>query len=70
MIAAVGSGSTWNDWRVVTVQEELEADLMHLIRLGKRERPTNEAGQTLAQGVVLALHVRQLATTLLAHRFV
>jgi hypothetical protein len=51
------------------VQEELEANLMHLIGLGEGECPANEASQTLAQGVVPALHVRQLAT-LLTYRFV
>ncbi len=63
----VGGGSTWNDIRIVTVQEELQTDLVHLVLLGERERLSNKTSQTLAQGVVPALHMHQLSA-FLAHR--
>ncbi len=49
------------------MHEELQTDLMHLVRLGERKRLSNKTSQTLAQGVVPALHMRQLSA-LLAHR--
>ena len=38
-----GSGSISNDLGIVTVQEEPETDLVHLIGLGERKRLSHEA---------------------------
>ena len=58
-----------NDIGIVTVQEELQTYLVHLIGLRERKRLSDEACQTLAQGIVPPLHVRQLSA-FLAHRLV
>jgi hypothetical protein len=47
-----------NDIRIVTVQEEFQTDFVHLVGLGEGERLPNKTSQTLAQGVVPALHRR------------
>src|SRR3954451_22156011 len=64
-----GSGSISNDIGIVTVQEELQTYLVHLIGLRERKRLSDETCQTLAQGIVPPLHVRQLSA-FLAHRLV
>jgi hypothetical protein len=51
------------------MQEELQICLVHLIGLGERKRLSDEACQTLTQGVVPPLHMGQLST-LLAYRLV
>ena len=58
-----------NDLGIVTVHEEPQTYLVHLIGLRERKRLSDEARQTLAQGVIPPLHVRQLPA-LLAHRLV
>ena len=63
----LGSGSMPNDLGIVTVEEELQACLVHLVQLGERKRLSDKACQTLAQGVVPPLHMRQLSA-LLAYR--
>ena len=65
----LGSGSQSNDLGIVTMHEELQTYLVHLIGLGERKCLPDEACQALAQGVVPSLHVRQLSA-LLAHRLV
>src|SRR3712207_5228468 len=43
-----GSGSAPNDLGIVTVHEEPQTYLVHLIGLGERKRLSDEASQTLA----------------------
>jgi hypothetical protein len=55
-----GSGSTKNAssaFKIVAVQEQVQADQVHLVRLGKRQSLTNEPCEPLSEGVVKALKV-------------